>query len=232
MAWLTWRSHQTVLSADLLLAHCLELLAKGSLSNNTLPIIIMAAWQHSSSVHRMPSVVSTPTAAARGVGVKQKLQAATANRHRVDFQSMVEQGQDVPGSTPSPTSTSTSTGSGGDRKSDTTDISTSPNARNKKGISKHGSCGDGSSVSRDGVPRRLILTQGHNDIHYYHHHHHHHHHHHRTPTSFKESKRALQENDSMCYLDGPQVYTCANCRTHLTSHDDIISKSFHGRNGM
>jgi hypothetical protein len=153
--------------------------------------------------------------------VKQKLQATAANRHRVDFQSMVEQGQDVPGSTPTPTSTSTSTGSGGDRKIDTTDIPTSPNARNKKGTSTHGSCGDGSSGSRDGVPRRLILTQGHNDIH-----------HHLTPTSLKESKRALQMNDSMCYLDGPQVYTCANCRTHLTSHDDIISKSFHGRNGM
>lgn len=35
----------------------------------------------------------------------------------------------------------------------------------------------------------------------------------------------------MVYLDGPQVYTCGNCRTHLTSHDDIISKSFHGRHG-
>lgn len=45
------------------------------------------------------------------------------------------------------------------------------------------------------------------------------------------SKKALMENDAMVYLDGPQVYTCANCRTHLTSHDDIISKSFHGRHG-
>eukprot|EP00571_Detonula_confervacea_P010249 CAMPEP_0172298542 /NCGR_PEP_ID=MMETSP1058-20130122/1149_1 /TAXON_ID=83371 /ORGANISM="Detonula confervacea, Strain CCMP 353" /LENGTH=214 /DNA_ID=CAMNT_0013007819 /DNA_START=105 /DNA_END=745 /DNA_ORIENTATION=- len=45
------------------------------------------------------------------------------------------------------------------------------------------------------------------------------------------SKEALTENDSMVYLDGPQVYTCGNCRTHLTSHDDIISKSFHGRHG-
>ena len=45
------------------------------------------------------------------------------------------------------------------------------------------------------------------------------------------SKRALLENDSMVYLDGPQVYTCGNCRTHVTSHDDIISKSFHGRHG-
>jgi hypothetical protein len=42
------------------------------------------------------------------------------------------------------------------------------------------------------------------------------------------SKKALSENDAMVYLDGPQVYTCGNCRTHLTSHDDIISKSFHG----
>jgi len=44
-------------------------------------------------------------------------------------------------------------------------------------------------------------------------------------------KRALMENDAMVYLDGPQVYSCGNCRTHLTSHDDIISKSFHGRHG-
>jgi Yippee zinc-binding/DNA-binding /Mis18, centromere assembly len=44
-------------------------------------------------------------------------------------------------------------------------------------------------------------------------------------------KDALRVNDSMVYLDGPQVYTCAQCRTHITSHDDIISKSFHGRHG-
>jgi len=46
------------------------------------------------------------------------------------------------------------------------------------------------------------------------------------------SKKAQMENDAMVYLDGPQIYTCAHCRTHLTSHDDIISKSFHGRHGM
>jgi hypothetical protein len=45
------------------------------------------------------------------------------------------------------------------------------------------------------------------------------------------SKKAQLENDSMVYLDGPLVYTCGACRTHLTSHDDIISKSFHGRKG-
>ena len=45
------------------------------------------------------------------------------------------------------------------------------------------------------------------------------------------SRKALQENDALVYLDGPQVYTCGNCRSHLTSHDDIISKSFHGRHG-
>mmetsp|Transcript_22699 Transcript_22699/g.30022 ORF Transcript_22699/g.30022 Transcript_22699/m.30022 type:complete len:392 (+) Transcript_22699:348-1523(+) len=45
------------------------------------------------------------------------------------------------------------------------------------------------------------------------------------------AKSAQIENDSMVYLDGPQVYTCGQCRTHLTSHDDIISKSFHGRHG-
>ena len=46
-----------------------------------------------------------------------------------------------------------------------------------------------------------------------------------------KARDAQRVNDSMVYLDGPQVYTCAQCRTHLTSHDDIISKSFHGRHG-
>mmetsp|Transcript_13765 Transcript_13765/g.22783 ORF Transcript_13765/g.22783 Transcript_13765/m.22783 type:complete len:310 (-) Transcript_13765:160-1089(-) len=45
------------------------------------------------------------------------------------------------------------------------------------------------------------------------------------------ARSAQRINDSMVYLDGPQLYTCAQCRTHLTSHDDIISKSFHGRHG-
>jgi len=46
-----------------------------------------------------------------------------------------------------------------------------------------------------------------------------------------KARTAQQVNDAMVYLDGPQVYTCGQCRTHLTSHDDIISKSFHGRHG-
>jgi len=46
-----------------------------------------------------------------------------------------------------------------------------------------------------------------------------------------QSRCAQKTNDAMVYLDGPQVYACAQCRTHLTSHDDIISKSFHGRHG-
>lgn len=49
--------------------------------------------------------------------------------------------------------------------------------------------------------------------------------------SKSRARTARMENDSMVYLDGPQIYTCAHCRTHLTSHDDIISKSFHGRHG-
>lgn len=79
-----------------------------------------------------------------------------------------------------------------------------------------------------------------------HHRHNHHHHqqqqqHHQHSSSRRKlaqdihnralGKKAQQENDAMVYLDGPQVYTCGNCRTHLTSHDDIISKSFHGRHG-
>ena len=49
--------------------------------------------------------------------------------------------------------------------------------------------------------------------------------------SKSRTKSAQKENDSMIYLDGPQIYTCNQCRTHFTSHDDIISKSFHGRHG-
>jgi len=45
------------------------------------------------------------------------------------------------------------------------------------------------------------------------------------------AREAQRVNDSMVYLDGAQVYSCGQCRTHLTSHDDIISKSFHGRHG-
>jgi hypothetical protein len=46
-----------------------------------------------------------------------------------------------------------------------------------------------------------------------------------------QSRSARKLNDSLVYLDGPQIYTCSQCRTHLTSHDEIISKSFHGRRG-
>jgi len=47
----------------------------------------------------------------------------------------------------------------------------------------------------------------------------------------EKSRSARKLNDSLVYLDGPQVYGCAKCRTHLTSHDEIISKCFHGRHG-
>jgi hypothetical protein len=47
------------------------------------------------------------------------------------------------------------------------------------------------------------------------------------------SRNAQYENDNMVYLEGhgTTLYSCAHCRTHLTSHHDIISKSFHGRHG-
>lgn len=48
----------------------------------------------------------------------------------------------------------------------------------------------------------------------------------------KEKARSARKlNDAMVYLDGPQIYTCGHCRTHLTTHDEIISKSFQGRHG-
>ncbi|RAL51481.1 unnamed protein product [Cuscuta campestris] len=30
---------------------------------------------------------------------------------------------------------------------------------------------------------------------------------------------------------GPRLYSCCNCRTCVSVHDDIISKDFQGRNG-
>ncbi|KAK9994840.1 hypothetical protein SO802_024543 [Lithocarpus litseifolius] len=30
---------------------------------------------------------------------------------------------------------------------------------------------------------------------------------------------------------GPRLYSCCNCRNHVSLHDDIISKAFQGRNG-
>ena len=32
-------------------------------------------------------------------------------------------------------------------------------------------------------------------------------------------------------LDNPHIYTCAGCRTHIATHDNLISKSFQGRHG-
>ncbi|KAK7830235.1 protein yippee-like, partial [Quercus suber] len=32
-------------------------------------------------------------------------------------------------------------------------------------------------------------------------------------------------------LIGPRLYSCCNCRNHVSLHDDIISKAFQGRNG-
>mmetsp|Transcript_4100 Transcript_4100/g.4477 ORF Transcript_4100/g.4477 Transcript_4100/m.4477 type:complete len:376 (-) Transcript_4100:567-1694(-) len=47
----------------------------------------------------------------------------------------------------------------------------------------------------------------------------------------QKQREQMETEDSMVWLDGPLVYACGQCRTHLTSHDDIISKSFHGRHG-
>lgn len=33
------------------------------------------------------------------------------------------------------------------------------------------------------------------------------------------------------YLDGPRIYSCSTCRSHVADHDDIISKAFQGRHG-
>ncbi|OIW33415.1 yippee [Coniochaeta ligniaria NRRL 30616] len=33
------------------------------------------------------------------------------------------------------------------------------------------------------------------------------------------------------YLSGAKIYGCKNCKTHLSNHDDIISRNFRGQHG-
>uniref|UniRef100_A0A7S1UJY0 Protein yippee-like n=1 Tax=Phaeomonas parva TaxID=124430 RepID=A0A7S1UJY0_9STRA len=33
------------------------------------------------------------------------------------------------------------------------------------------------------------------------------------------------------YLEGPKIYCCEGCGTHLSTNDQIISRAFHGRGG-
>lgn len=33
------------------------------------------------------------------------------------------------------------------------------------------------------------------------------------------------------YLDSSKVYGCKKCKTHLSNHDDIISRNFRGQHG-
>lgn len=33
------------------------------------------------------------------------------------------------------------------------------------------------------------------------------------------------------YLDGPRIYSCSTCRSHVADHDKIESKAFQGRHG-
>lgn len=33
------------------------------------------------------------------------------------------------------------------------------------------------------------------------------------------------------YLDGPEVWVCSECKTHLSTNDQIVSKQFTGRGG-
>jgi len=53
----------------------------------------------------------------------------------------------------------------------------------------------------------------------------------RSAAARAQSRSAQRINDAMVYLEGPAVYCCGECSTHLTTRDDIISKSFHGRHG-
>ncbi|KAF5827889.1 Yippee/Mis18 [Dunaliella salina] len=33
------------------------------------------------------------------------------------------------------------------------------------------------------------------------------------------------------FLNGPKIYCCATCKSHIADHDDVISKAFQGRHG-
>ncbi|ODV89546.1 hypothetical protein CANCADRAFT_32767 [Tortispora caseinolytica NRRL Y-17796] len=33
------------------------------------------------------------------------------------------------------------------------------------------------------------------------------------------------------YLSSDRIYTCKQCRTHLTNHNDLVSKQFRGQHG-
>ncbi|PRQ60491.1 hypothetical protein RchiOBHm_Chr1g0381841 [Rosa chinensis] len=35
----------------------------------------------------------------------------------------------------------------------------------------------------------------------------------------------------MADLVGPRLYSCCNCRNHVSLHDDIVSKAFQGKHG-
>ncbi|KAG5233679.1 hypothetical protein OIU76_001049 [Salix suchowensis] len=35
----------------------------------------------------------------------------------------------------------------------------------------------------------------------------------------------------MAELVGPRLYSCCNCRNHVSLHDDVVSKAFQGRHG-
>ncbi|KAH9570971.1 hypothetical protein CY35_02G068700 [Sphagnum magellanicum] len=45
------------------------------------------------------------------------------------------------------------------------------------------------------------------------------------------SRRGMGEVDGLVHHAGPRIYSCCNCRCHVSDHDDIISKCFQGRNG-
>lgn len=39
------------------------------------------------------------------------------------------------------------------------------------------------------------------------------------------------EDENIVTFEGPGVYSCANCRTHLTHYQELMSKAFFGRYG-
>ncbi len=40
------------------------------------------------------------------------------------------------------------------------------------------------------------------------------------------SRRGMGKVDGLAHHAGPRIYSCCNCRCHVSDHDDIISKCF------
>ncbi|KAM3571260.1 hypothetical protein VYU27_006695 [Nannochloropsis oceanica] len=47
----------------------------------------------------------------------------------------------------------------------------------------------------------------------------------------KKKNKKDEDEGRMVHLDGPSVYSCCMCRTHLATDMEVVSRAFHGRGG-